>query len=81
MLHGRDQAGAHGRVVLGDRAEPAVVTAQALEEGGQLADPVDLRDDLHERFDEAPALGGHRDREHVPRLGVLDEQVRVEEQR
>src|SRR5262249_2716835 len=81
MLQGRQQAGTHGFIVPGDSAELAMITAQPLEEGSQVIDPVYLGNDLHERIDEVPALRRHRDREHLPHLRMLDEEVGVEEQR
>lgn len=81
MFQGRQQARAHGVTMLGDGTEPAVITAKALEERGQVVDAVDLRDDFDQCVNEMAALRRHGDREQVPHLGMLDEQVGVEEQR
>ncbi len=81
MFEGGQQAAAHDVVVLGDHVELPVITAEVLQESGQLVDPVHLGHDLDQGLDEVVALSRHRDGEHAPHLWVLQEQVGVEEQR
>ena len=59
----------------------AMVTAQALQEHGQVVEVVHLGDDLHQRLDQMIPLSRHRHGKHVPHLWVPQEQVGVEEQR
>ncbi len=81
MLRGRQQAGAHGFMVIGDSAELAMITAQPLEERSRIINLVGLENDLHQRIDEVPALRRHRGWEQLSHLRMLDEQAGVEEQR
>ncbi len=67
--------------MLDDGTELPVVATECLEIDSHLSDPVYLRDDLYQSLDEAPTLRRHRDWEQVPSLRMLDEQVRVKEER
>src|SRR6266568_2235819 len=58
-----------------------MITAQSLKERSQIINTVYLGNDLHQCIDEVAALRCHRDWEQLPHLGMLDEQVGVEEQR
>jgi hypothetical protein len=78
VAQGGDQRLADRRVVGGQGAELAVIAAQVLQVGDQLGDVVHVGDDADQGADQAVALLGHRRREHVPRLGVAQEQVAVE---
>jgi hypothetical protein len=59
VSEGGEQAGAHGREVVGDSTELAVVASQALEETLQLTQVVDLRNDLGQRIHEPVPRGHH----------------------
>jgi len=75
VLEGGEQAGAHRRVVLGDRAELAVVAPELLKDRHERVQVVDPGDDVAQRLEEPVALVSHRDGKELPRLGVAQEQV------
>jgi len=75
------QAGSDRVVMTHERAELAVITAQALQERREFLHPVGLRHDLDQRVGEITPLRRHRHREQLPQLRVPQEQIRIEEQR
>ena len=71
----REQRSPDGRVVLGDTAEPPVVPAELLQERHDLVELRGVADHGAECADQLVPLGCHRDREHLPDLGMGQEQV------
>ena len=81
VLERGQQRLADGGVVVADDREAAVVAPELLQHGHDRVEVVDAADHLAEGADELVALVGHADREHLADVGVVEEEVRVEEQR
>jgi len=67
--------------MLGDRAEFPVLAPEVLQVPGEGIEPAGFGHDPGQCVHQPVALGGHRNREQVPRLRVAQEQIGVEEQR
>ena len=81
MLERGQQRLADGGVVVAGHREAAMVAPELLQHGHDCVEVVDVAHHPPEGADELVALVGHADREHLPDVGVVEEEVRVEEER